>query len=66
MAVKVPIYIHPAVKVSHSRNEYSDRLQNMFTEAYRVDPHMCTYQKWKFTSYVGPFSELQSGFLSYT
>ena len=65
MALKVPIYIHPGTAVPMVRNEYTDNLQNMFQEAYRTDPIMCTYHRWKTTSLVGPFSEIQNGFLSY-
>ncbi|MDH4225097.1 MAG: hypothetical protein OEW12_05580 [Deltaproteobacteria bacterium] len=65
MGLKVPITIFPATKVAVHRNEYTDSLQNMFTEAYRTDANLCTYHRWETTSYVGPFSELQGGFLSY-
>ncbi len=37
----------------------------MFSEAVRVDPNFCTYHRWKTTDYVGPYSELKSGFLGY-
>lgn len=65
MSLKVPVHIIPATKVAKPRNEYTDSLQNMFTEAYRTDPNLCTYHRWPTTSCIGPFSELTNGFLTY-
>ena len=65
MSVKREIYIIPAQKLKLRRNEYTDSLENMFVEAVRVDQNFCTYDRWKSTDYIGPFSELKNGFLSY-
>jgi len=66
MAVKVPIYVIQGAPMTMRRNEYTDSLENMFVEAIRVDPNFCTYHRWESTDYTGPFSELKSGFLTYT
>ncbi len=62
---KVPIHVIPGQPLVPHRNEYTDSLANMFVEAVRIDPNFCTYARWDFTDYTGPFSEFKNGFLNY-
>ena len=66
MAIKVQLRVVEPGEPKTYRNQYTDSLQNMFVESVRVHNNFCTYQRWVTTDYTGPFSELKSGFLTYT
>ncbi len=65
MGAKVPVFVHSIEAQPLPRNEYHDSLVNMFVETVRVHQNFCTYERWDSTDYIGPYSEIKTGFLNY-
>ncbi len=65
MGAKVPVHVVNVEPSPRTRNDYSDALANMFEETVRVHQNFCTYERWPTTDYIGPYSEMKTGFLKY-